>query len=43
MAQEGQQLNDAQKLQLVVGNCIQKATELVLHSRLQPLPVGRAL
>ena len=38
MAQEGQQLNDAQKLQLVVGNCIQKATELVLHSRLQPLP-----
>ena len=37
-AAQQQQLSDPQKLQLVVGNCIQKATELILHGRLMPLP-----
>ena len=34
----GEGLTDAQKLQLVVRNCVQKAVELVLHSRMMPLP-----
>ena len=34
----GEGLTDAQKLQLVVRNCVQKAVELVLHSRVIPLP-----
>lgn len=33
-------LSDSQKLQLVVGNCVQKATELILHARLSPLPAS---
>ena len=32
-------LSDAQKLQVVVGNCIQKAVELILHARMMPLPL----
>ena len=31
-------LSDPQKLQLVVGNFVQKACEMVLHSRMVPLP-----
>ncbi len=31
-------LSDPEKLQLVVGNCMQKALELILHARLKPLP-----
>ena len=34
----GEGLTDGQKLQLVVRNCVQKAVELVLHSRVIPLP-----
>ena len=36
----GEGLNDSQKLQLVVRNCVQKTVELVLHSRLLPLPAS---
>lgn len=31
-------LTDPQKLQLVVGNFVQKTAELILHARLIPLP-----
>ena len=31
-------LSDAQKLQLVLGNFVQKACESVLHARMMPLP-----
>ena len=33
-------LSDPQKLQLVVGNCVQKAAELILHARIIPLPAS---
>lgn len=31
-------LDASQKLQVVVGNCFQKAVELILHARIMPLP-----
>lgn len=31
-------ISDAQKLQLVVSNFVQKACEMVLHARMMPLP-----
>ena len=33
-----ERLTDPQKLQVVVGNFMQKATELILHARIMPLP-----
>ncbi|KAL3931827.1 MAG: hypothetical protein SGPRY_000966, partial [Prymnesium sp.] len=32
-----QLLSDPQKLQITVGNCVQKAAELILHARISPL------
>jgi hypothetical protein len=35
---QSQQIDEAEKLQLVIRNCVQKAAELILHARLKPMP-----